>query len=168
MNLERHNSDWRAFDLRHVRIELWEVDPPLSWKTDDPIVPSVFRECPEPSPELTSTAKLIYKLMERWDLDSETICAALGFEKTKKTRIENGSLVNLLSARSRDLKDRISNLTEIYVGLFALFKDPKAEKAWLQESQEILDGDSAGQRLAEGSMENLMIVRQLIEYLCGR
>ncbi len=116
---------------------------------------------------ITGPVKLLSKLLERWELDFETACAILGFDKSEKKFVE-GLLAGVNTLRGRDLKDRIANLTEIYRGLYALFRNPDAEKAWLREPQEMLGGASAGITLAEGSMEGLITVRQLVQHLCGR
>ncbi len=116
---------------------------------------------------VTGPVKLVNKLMERWKLDLETVCAVLGYDKSEKTYVQ-GLLSGINTLQSRDMKDRIANLTEIYIGLYSLFRNPDSENSWLREPQEMLGGASARTTLAEGSMEKLITVRQLVEYLCGR
>ena len=53
------------------------------------------------------------------------------------------------------------------MALFALFGDETEENDWLRESQPSLDGQVPMQLLLEGSMENLLLVKEYVEAATG-
>ena len=68
----------------------------------------------------------------------------------------------------RDTKDRIAHLFQIRKLLFALFRDEAVENEWLREPRDVLKGKTPMDLLLEGSMENLLLVREYVELVTGR
>ncbi len=86
---------------------------------------------------------------------------------------DDGSFAgNLLAGRDalkgRDAKDRVAYLYRIRKILSALFQDLKVENRWLREPHTMLDGRSPMDRMLDGSMENLLLVKEYVEAAAGR
>ena len=70
--------------------------------------------------------------------------------------------------RGRDAKNRIAYLFRIRKMLSALFGDKNVENEWLRERHEMLDDKAPMDLLLEGSMENLLLVKEYVEAAAGR
>lgn len=51
--------------------------------------------------------------------------------------------------------------------LYSLFRDEKAENDWLREPHDALDGQKPIDIMLEGSMENLLLVKEYVEEAAG-
>jgi len=67
----------------------------------------------------------------------------------------------------RDLEDRIAHLFEIRRILSSLFRDIDVENEWLRESNSLLDNETPLSLMLEGSMENLLLIREYVESAAG-
>ena len=105
------------------------------------------------------------KLLEAWELDEEAGAKLLGFEGTIDLR---DLLRGTVSLRGRDAKDRLRHLLEIDLALNSLFRNEDSIRMWLREPLGELGGESPLDHLLEGSMEHLLRLRQLVEFLSGR
>ena len=123
-------------------------------------------ELPAPS-RLTGTVQFARRLLETWKLQLGDAAVLLGFERSESTRVEN-----LLNGRTafagRDVKDRIACLLHIRSALSALFRSQEVENEWLREPHAILDDRVPMHLLLEGSMENLLLVREYVDAVAGR
>ena len=68
----------------------------------------------------------------------------------------------------RDVKDRIACLLHIRSTLSALFRCEEVENEWLREPHAMLDDQVPMQLLLEGSMENLLLVKEYVDVVTGR
>jgi transcriptional regulator with XRE-family HTH domain len=113
----------------------------------------------------TGPLKFVAKLQEIWRLDGSELSKLLGFEAEE-------DLYDLVSgARSldtRDVKDRVRHLMRIREALHSLFQNLDAERGWLREPRQELQGQSPLALLLEGSMENLLTVSQFAQWMAGR
>ena len=105
------------------------------------------------------------KLLEEWRLDEESGATLLGFEETSRLR---DLLRGTVSLRGRDTEDRLAYLLDIDFSLSALFRDEESIRAWLRQPLEELGGETPLDHLLKGSMENLLRLKQLVEFLSGR
>lgn len=109
--------------------------------------------------------KFFASLMELWHLGEEDAARLLGFEET-------GALHDLLQGRARlcnrDTKDRIRHLFRIRDALHSLFRNVDVEREWLREKRPELDGSSPLELMLEGSMENMLWVKEFVQRLSGR
>lgn len=113
----------------------------------------------------TGPLQFFENLLESWGLDEEAGAKLLGFERT----IELSDLLRgTVSLRGRDTKDRLRHLLEIGLALDSLFRNEDSVRMWLREPLGELDGESPLDHLLEGSMEHLLRLRQLVEFLSGR
>lgn len=115
---------------------------------------------------LSGHAQFFLKLMEFWRLDIEDACKLLGYELTDIKYVEQ-VLSGELPLRGRDPKDRIANLVVIRKRLDGLFKNVDVENEWLREKQTDIGNKSPMELLLSGSMENLLLVKQFVEFVCG-
>lgn len=115
---------------------------------------------------LSGHVQFFLKLMELWRLDVEDACKLLGYELADIKYVEQ-VLSGELPLRGRDPKDRIANLVVIRKRLDGLFKDVDVENEWLREKQTDIGNKSPMELLLSGSMENLLLVKQFVEFVCG-
>lgn len=115
---------------------------------------------------LTGPIQLLNKILETWRLDAADVIPLLGLEPS-----DRGYAVDVLAGhtalRGRDAKDRLAYLIQIRMALSAWFQDEGVENDWLREPQDPLDGKVPMQLLLEGSMENLLLVKEYVEAATG-
>ena len=70
--------------------------------------------------------------------------------------------------KGRDARDRIAHLYRIRKILSALFRDEEVENQWLREPHAMLNERSPMDLMLDGSMENLLLVREYVEAAAGR
>jgi hypothetical protein len=126
-------------------------------------------ETPQYQITVTGPVRFIIKLLATWDLKPETeaACTLLGFEPSEAAYVRD-VLSGGETLRGRDAKDRIAHLFRIRSLLASLFRDEAVENEWLREPRDILEGKSPMDLLMEGSMENLLLVREVVEVVTGR
>ena len=118
-------------------------------------------------PRLTGPIQFLVNLLETWHLGRADAIPLLGLEETDRSYVEdllNGRAV----LRGRDLKYRIACLFRIRKTLFALFRDEEVENDWLRERHDSLEGRIPMDCMLEGSMENLLLVKEYVEAAAGR
>ena len=116
---------------------------------------------------LTGPVQFINKLLEAWQLDPEDAVPLLGREPSEWSYVSN-LLNGHTPLKGRDTKDRIAYLFRIRKTLSVLFLTEQAENKWLREQHAALGGQTPMQRLLEGSMENLLLVKEFVEEAAGR
>lgn len=104
-------------------------------------------------------ALLISRIFETWGLERSEAATLLGFERS-----DHPSVTNILGGYGpidrRDTRDRIAYLIQIRNILYALFRDDKVENEWLRETHVLLGNHAPLDLLLEGSMENLLLVKE--------
>ena len=122
---------------------------------------------PSKKERLTGPVQFVNKLLETWNLNTEDAAPLLGLEPAEMPYVSD--LLNGRTAlRGRDVKDRIVHLFRIRKILSTLFLSEDSENRWLREPHQALDGETPMQRLLEGSMENLLLVKEYVEAAAGR
>jgi hypothetical protein len=116
---------------------------------------------------ITGPIKFISQLLATWGLNTDAACTLLGFEPSDTAYIHD-VLQGYATLRGRDAKDRIAHLFQIRMSLSALFQDEAVENEWLRETHEVLNGKTPMDLLREGSMENLLLVKEYVELVAGR
>ena len=120
-----------------------------------------------PHVRLSGPILFVANLIDAWQLDRKAAIALLGFERGDLLHVDE-----LLNGRAplkgRDTKDRIAHLFEIRRTLSALFRSLDIENAWLRESHSLLDDLAPLNLLLEGSMENLLLVKEYVLTAAGR
>lgn len=115
---------------------------------------------------VTGPVQFLARLLELWQLDFSDACLLLGFEHADSESVKR-LFSGVASLRGRDSKDRIAILIRIRTLLAGLFQDINVENAWLREQNPDLKGRTPLQLLREGSMENLLTLRDLVECAAG-
>ena len=117
-------------------------------------------------PRLTGPIQFLVSLLKTWGLNRTDAIPLLGMEEADWSYVSD-----LLSGhavlRGRDLKYRIAYLFRIRKTLSALFRDEKVENDWLRERHDALDGRTPIDCMLEGSMENLLLVKEYVEAAAG-
>ena len=125
---------------------------------------------PKASPyrgRITGPVQFVNKLLDTWHLGPESACILLGFEPSQLSYV-NDVLQGYETLTGRDAKDRIVHLIQIRTSLSTLFRDEAVENEWLTEPHDTLKGKAPMDLLLEGSMENLLLVREYVELITGR
>ena len=161
--IDRHRASLgHSSSPPHLRTNVWKSMDLLE-VTDDsaPAMPS-----PPVSSKPTGPIQLLDKILKTWQLDEVDAIPLLGLEPS-----DQGYVVDVLAGRKalrgRDAKDRLACLIQMRMTLFAWFKNEAVENEWLREPQEPLDGKVPMELLLEGSMENLLLVKEYIEAATG-
>ena len=118
-------------------------------------------------PRLTGPIMFVIILLRTWRLEQADAIPLLGLEKSDISYAED-LLSGRVALRGRDIKDRIAYLFRIRKTLSALFRDEEVENEWLREPHDALDGQNPIDLLLEGSMENLLLVKEYVEAAAGR
>ena len=111
---------------------------------------------------LTGPVQFVVRLLETWHLSRADAIPLLGLEDTERAYVDD-LLNGRAMLRSRDLKLRIAYLFRIRKTLHALFRDERVENDWLREPHDALDGQKPMDIMLEGSMENLLLVKEYVE-----
>ncbi|MXX93030.1 MAG: DUF2384 domain-containing protein [Chloroflexi bacterium] len=126
-----------------------------------------FFSAPERKERLTGPIQFINKLLGTWQLEPKDAVPLLGHEPSEMPYVSD--LLNGRTAlKGRDTKDRIVYLFHIRKTLSALFPSEEDENKWLRKPHAALEGQTPMQRLLEGSMENLLLVKEFVEEAAGR
>ena len=120
-----------------------------------------------PQPRLTGPIMFVRILLRTWHLNQTDAIPLLGLEKADISYAKD-LLSGRVTLRGRDIKDRIAYLFRIRKTLSALFRDEEVENEWLREPHDALDGQNPIDLLLEGSMENLLLVKEYVEAAAGR
>jgi transcriptional regulator with XRE-family HTH domain len=118
-----------------------------------------------PTSEITTLVKFIEKLTGTWAIDEQEVARLLGLEDEKAF---SDLLSGAATLSTRDMKDRVRHLLRMREALHSLFRDTDAEREWLREPRPELNGQSPLALLLEGSMENLLVVSQFVQWMVGR
>lgn len=111
---------------------------------------------------VTGPVQFVKQLLVTWHLKPESACILLGFEPSRLTYV-NDVLQGYETLTGRDAKDRIVHLIQIRLSLSTLFRDEAVENEWLREHHDTLNGKAPMDLLLEGSMENLILVKEYVE-----
>ena len=122
---------------------------------------------PQPPVRLTGPVQFIVKLLDTWKLEPDKAAVLLGFEEFGSDHVKR-ILSGLEPLYGRDAKDRVVHLIHIRGTLSALFQDREVENEWLREPRSLLHDKSPMDLLLEGSMENLLLLREYVETMAGR
>lgn len=125
---------------------------------------------PEASPghrRLSGPVQFIKKLLEAWRLEEKDAASLLGLEPSD-LRYAADLLAGRAAIEGRDAKDRIACLFVIRATLDSLLRDEDVENDWLRAPHAMLDDKAPMTLLLEGSMENLLLVKEYVEVVAGR
>ncbi len=109
--------------------------------------------------------KLLQQVTEDWQLSDQETAILLGFDDLA---IVPELYQGVISLRQRDAKDRLRAVLGIAADLDGLYRETGVIREWLREPRPMLNGATPLDLLAEGSMENVLRVRQYVEFLSGR
>ena len=120
-----------------------------------------------PPPRLSGPIQFVVKLLRTWQLSTRDAVGLLGFREEDLDHVE-GVLGGAATFRGRDVNDRVANLFWIRNLLRSLFRNLEEENRWMRESHENLDGNSPLSLILGGSMEDLLLVKEYVDWVCRR
>lgn len=103
--------------------------------------------------------QLIHKIFESWKLEMRDKATLLGFEEFDQ-HLAREFLAGKPTIVGRDIKDRIAYLILIKSTLHSLFRSEDVENEWLRETHGLLGDRAPLGLLLEGSMKNILIVKE--------
>jgi hypothetical protein len=109
---------------------------------------------------------LFGKILAEWNLGSQEAARLLGFEDNE-TKLAEDVLSGITTLRGKDAKERLRNILRIKVKLDALFENPEAQNKWLHRPAPLLEGKVPFDLLLDGSFENILRVRELVDHITG-
>ena len=118
-------------------------------------------------PRLTGPVRFVLKLMEFWRLTSAQVVGLLGFDQSDADHVA-AVLDGTEMLRGRDVRNRIAYLFAIRATLRSLFRDLDVENEWLREPHALLQGESPLALLSNGSVEDLLVVKDYVDTAAGR
>lgn len=121
---------------------------------------------PSAQQRTTGPVKFLRKLLTTWRLHDQDAVALLGFDEADAAMVFD-LLAGRADFKGRDVRDRIVCLFQIRKTLHSLLQDDKVENEWLRQSHVGLDQDCPMDLLLEGSMENLLLVKDYVEAIAG-
>ncbi|MCI0401670.1 MAG: hypothetical protein L0Z68_10330, partial [Gammaproteobacteria bacterium] len=80
----------------------------------------------------SAPVQFFIKLLEIWELDVDSACVLLGYEKSSRSHVQ-AVLSGAAPLETRDERDRIAELFVIRKILHSVFRDRKVENQWLRE-----------------------------------
>ena len=116
---------------------------------------------------LTGPVQFVLKLMEFWRLTRDQVVGLLGFDQADADHVA-AALNGIVTLRGRDVRDRIAYLFAIRATLSSLFRDLDIENEWLREPHSLLHRKSPLGLLSNGSVEDLLIVKEYVDTVAGR
>ena len=126
----------------------------------------------QPLPEaLTATlalpppVKAVSRVFERWAIGGETGAIILGADPPVDVRSLWSGLGGFIL---RDQRDLAALVLDIYEGVYALLKDPEAERNWIRQPREDLGNRSVLDLMTEGSQRNLIRAQAFVDHVNGR
>lgn len=156
----RGKSDWARENLMQVLVAQPESLVTQFGLTADAVVVPRSRSLRPEGPVV-----LFQRIMGDWGFSDKDAATLLGFEVGPDIR---EIYLGIKPVRHRDAKDRLRAVLRIAADLDALFREVAAIQDWLSEPQRYLAGATPRSLLAEGSMENLLRVKDYVAYLSGR
>lgn len=115
----------------------------------------------QPGPTL-----LLGRTLATWRLDELQAARLLGLDPS-----DAGHVADVLAGRKalkgRDANDRLAYLIQMRTALFGWLRDEEAENEWLREAHVALDDQVPMDLLLEGSMENMLLVKEYVEVATG-
>ena len=116
---------------------------------------------------LIGPVQFVLKLMEFWHLTPDQVVGLLGFDENDADHVA-AALRGTVMLRGRDVRDRIAYLFAIRATLHSLFRDLDVENEWLREPHSILHGESPLALMSNGSVEDLLLVKEYVDTVAGR
>ena len=116
---------------------------------------------------VSGPVQILKNLLESWELGTWQATVLLGLDSGDEAYAA-AVLTGRLPLKGRDAMDRIAHLYQIRKTLSALFRDVAVENEWLRELHTLLNERSPMDLMLEGSMENLLLVREYVDAAAGR
>ncbi len=121
-----------------------------------------------PLPKRNGVVQFVLRLLECWGLKERDAVCLLGYDPTTQSEHVDSILDGHEEMLEKEARERVSHLFWIFASIRSLFRDVKVENAWLREPHSKLDNQSPMSMLLNGSMKDLLLVREYVDWVAGR
>ena len=150
-----------------TRLEMWNPDAARQAALTDTATSAIGATASPFRAQLTGPVQFLNRLLESWKLESTHATFLLGLDPDDASQAAD-VLAGRAILKGRDTKDRVAHLYQIRKTLSALYRDEDVENQWIREPHTMLNESSPMDLMLEGSMENLLLVREYVEAAAGR
>jgi len=130
-------------------------------------ISAAYVTAPQTQGRLSGPVKFVRSLLKTWRLTQDDAIPLLGYEDSDQ-RYVSSLLSGHATLSGRDVKDRIIYLFQIRKTLSALFLNEDVENEWLREKHNLLDDIAPMELMLEGTMENLLLVKEYVDTAAGK
>lgn len=109
---------------------------------------------------------LLGRILATWRLGESQAIRLLGLDPSDSSYVAD-VLAGRKALKGRDANDRLACLIQMRMALFGWLRDEAAENKRLREAHAALDGQVPMELLLEGSMENMLLVKEYVEAATG-
>ena len=143
---------------------------PKSW---DHLKPSGYSIKPnnndgESTYRIIGPIKFVNKLLDMWEIDPNSAVSLLGFDKQNKCYVAKLLRGDEYLVEGSETEDRIAYLFYIWSVLSEWFRDSAVESQWLRTAEQELDGKVPMDLILSGSITDLLLVKEFIDFASGR
>jgi hypothetical protein len=117
------------------------------------------------STAVSAPATAFLNLLERWSLTPGEGATLLG---DSDPALMDDLRSGVAGVASRDRRDRVRYVLDIYTLVNRMLRDPDAERRWIREARVELDGKSLLETLLQGGVEDLILAREFMEDFANR
>lgn len=109
--------------------------------------------------------KAVLNLFKKWELSDTDACILLGgISSATYSRWKRGDIGKV----KVDLRSRLSALLGIHKALSIIFTDSERCYKWIKKANETYGGSSALDIMKQGTLTDLLRVRQYLDFVRGR
>lgn len=114
----------------------------------------------------SAPARFASAIIDRWGLDERESCRLLGLDESEVLRLRQA--LGGQAPSGRDFKERMRAIWRIFSTLESLFRDTETEKRFLRQQNDELDGKAPIDLIRGGSIEELLILRDFLDWRARR
>lgn len=161
-------------ELHHSQLKRSEQSiTDWSKKSWDKLKPSGYsikpsRSSGESTYRIIGPIKFVKKLLVMWEIDQESAASLLGFDKRLKGYVDKLLRGDEYLVEGSEAEDRIAYLFYIWSVLSEWFRDSAVEIEWLRTAEQELDGKAPMDLILSGSITDLVLVKELVDFASGR
>ncbi len=122
----------------------------------------------EPPYRIIGPIKFVNKLLSMWEISHEYAASLLGFDKQYGEYVDELLHGYEYLVEGSEAEDRIAYLFYIWSVLSELFRDRTVEIKWLRSRERELDGKVPMELILSGSITDLLLVKEFVDFVSGR
>lgn len=151
---EQSVADWSPKSWDHLKPSGYSIKP------SDNDGESTYR--------IIGPIKFVNKLLDMWEVNSNSAVSLLGFDKQNKCYVDKLLRGDEYLVEGSETEDRIAYLFYIWSVLSEWFRDSAVEVQWLKTVEQELDGKAPMDLILSGSITDLLLVKEFVDFASGR